>query len=249
MTQRKGRSAPVVAAGAVVAVAAADVVRRRWQGRTAPVPAPAFAPAQSPRPTVVAAGPGLANETPVPGPGIEPPQTLDVSPPASPKHRAPEPEAVSSVSGLDLTAPEPATLESSAPATPTPKAEALSDADPEPAAPSDPIDPTDPQQAEAPNWWHRGHPTFSALTGFFAGIAFLVVVPGLYAGVLAQLVDYERAEQLFPFVLLTLIVPLVLVTIGKTRRFALFMLIGLISTLVVVGGVTALVLYVLFAMN
>ena len=248
MTQRKGRSAPVVAAGAVVAVAAADVVRRKWQGRAALTPAPGFAPAQPPRPAVVAASPGLANEAPMSDPANEPASTSEPSPPPSPKHRAAEPEAaVSPVSGPDLAAPEPETLESSAPATPALDAGALSDAESE--APSDPIDPTEPQQAAAPNWWHRGHPTFSALTGFFAGIAFLVVVPGLYAGVLAQLVDYERAEQLFPFVLVTLIVPLVLLTIGKTRRFALFMLIGLFSTLVVVGGVTALVLYVLFAMN
>ncbi|GAB2753435.1 hypothetical protein GCM10027020_01780 [Nocardioides salsibiostraticola] len=248
MTQRKARSAPVVAAGAVVAVAAADVVRRKWQGRAALTPAPGFAPAQPPRPTAVAASPGLGNEAAISSPANEPAPTPEPSPPPSPKHRAAELEAeVSQVSGPDSAAPEPETLESSAPPTPARDAGALSDAESE--APSDPMDPAEPQPAEAPNWWHRGHPTFSALTGFFAGIAFLVVVPGLYAGILAQLVDYERAEQLFPFVLLTLIVPLVLLTIGKTRRFAFFMLIGLFSTLVVVGGVTALVLYVLFAMN
>ena len=102
-------------------------------------------------------------------------------------------------------------------------------------------------QARTPDWWHRDHPTFSALTGFFTGIAFLVLVPGTYAAVLSQLFHYERAEELFPFVLVTLIVPIGLAVVPRTRRFGVYMLFGMVSSLLVIGGVTALVLFVLYS--
>ena len=52
--------------------------------------------------------------------------------------------------------------------------------------------------AAAPDWWHRDHPTFSALTGFFTGLAVVIVVPGAFAAVLRAMFDYETAEELFP---------------------------------------------------
>lgn len=94
-----------------------------------------------------------------------------------------------------------------------------------------------------PDWWHRDHPTFTALTGFFTGLAFVIIVPGLFAAVLGWIFDYERAEDLFPLVLLTLAVPIGLVIVPRTRRFGLYMLIGLVTTALVVLGVAGLVLW------
>jgi hypothetical protein len=94
-----------------------------------------------------------------------------------------------------------------------------------------------------PDWWHRDHPTFTAITGFFTGLAFVIVVPGLFAAVLSWIFDYHTAESLFPLVLVTLVVPLGLVIAPRTRRFGLYMVVGMVSTALVVGGVTALVLW------
>lgn len=94
-----------------------------------------------------------------------------------------------------------------------------------------------------PDWWHRDHPTFTALTGFFTGLVFVIVLPGIYAAILGAIFDYDTAEGLFPFVLVILAVPLGLVIAKRTRRFGRYMLIGGASTLLVVAGVTALVLW------
>jgi len=94
-----------------------------------------------------------------------------------------------------------------------------------------------------PDWWHRDHPTFTALTGFFTGLAFVIVVPGLFAAILNLVVSYQTAEDLFPFVLVTLAVPIALLLPHRTRRFGIYMLIGMLVTLLVVAGVTALVLW------
>ncbi len=77
------------------------------------------------------------------------------------------------------------------------------------------------------------------------GLVFVVVVPGAYAAVLTTLMDYEAAEELFPFVLVTLAVPIALLVHPLTRRFARYMLLGIFSTALVVGGVAALVLWLL----
>ncbi|MCB0895751.1 MAG: hypothetical protein H6529_16395 [Nocardioides sp.] len=109
--------------------------------------------------------------------------------------------------------------------------------------------PQPPQQPEAeagqrpPDWWHRDHPTFTALTGFFSGLAFVIVVPGLFAAVLGLLFDYHTAEDLFPFVLVTLAIPVGLVIVPRTRRFGIYMLIGMVTTALVVGGVSGVVLW------
>lgn len=94
-------------------------------------------------------------------------------------------------------------------------------------------------RATRPDWWHRDHPTFAAVTGFYAGLVFAIVVPGLYVAILAALFGQDRAEELFPFVLVTLAVPLLLVILHRTRRFGEFMWVGMISTTVVVLGVGA----------
>lgn len=93
------------------------------------------------------------------------------------------------------------------------------------------------------NWWHRSHPTFAAVTGFFAGMLFVTALPGGFAGVLRLLFPYSRAESLFPLVLIALVLPIVLLLKRKTRRFAIFMVIGMVLTALVVLGVASLVLY------
>lgn len=100
-----------------------------------------------------------------------------------------------------------------------------------------------PEGERAPDWWHRDHPTFTALTGFFTGLAFVILVPGLFAAALGLIFEYHTAEDLFPFVLVTLAIPLGLVIAPRTRRFGRYMLIGMVTTALVVCGVAAVVLW------
>ncbi|GAA2147775.1 hypothetical protein GCM10009844_25310 [Nocardioides koreensis] len=99
--------------------------------------------------------------------------------------------------------------------------------------------------ARQPDWWHRDHPTFTAITGFFTGLAYIIVVPGLYYAVLSWTFDDRQAEDLFPFVLVSLAVPLGLVVSPRTRRFGLYMSLGVVATALVVIGVALLVLWIL----
>ena len=98
---------------------------------------------------------------------------------------------------------------------------------------------------QLPDWWHRDHPVFVPLAGFFTGMAFIILVPGTYAAVLKSLVGYERAEELFPFVLLTLVVPISLLVPPRTRGFGRYMVFGVVATAVVVVGVALGVLWFL----
>jgi hypothetical protein len=102
-----------------------------------------------------------------------------------------------------------------------------------------------PSDDRRPSWWHRDHPTFTALTGFFTGLLFVALIPAIYVGVLSLMFDNEKVEDLFPFVLVTLVVPLALVANGRTRRFGTYFWIGILLTALVVVGVAALVLWYL----
>jgi hypothetical protein len=102
---------------------------------------------------------------------------------------------------------------------------------------------------DPPSWWHRDHPTFAALSGFFAGLVYVVVVPGLFAGVLELAVEDSTAEDLYPFVLVMLALPLVLLVPHRTRRFGAYMVLGMLVTALVVGGVAALVLWYMVDRN
>ena len=95
------------------------------------------------------------------------------------------------------------------------------------------------------DWWHRDHPVFTALTGFFAGLVYVALVPAAYVGLLRLLLSDETAEALFPFVLVTLAVPIGLVITERTRRFGKYMLFGAVLCAVVVVGVATLVLWLL----
>ena len=98
-----------------------------------------------------------------------------------------------------------------------------------------------------PDWWHRDHPTFTALTGFFSGLVFVALVPAAFVGLLHLVVDDERTNDLFPLVLVALGVPLALVASNRTRRFGTYMLIGVVVTALVVVGVASLVVWLMLA--
>ena len=102
-----------------------------------------------------------------------------------------------------------------------------------------------PEGARQPDWWHRDHPTFTALTGFFTGLAFVLVVPAAFVGLLHLVVDDETTNDLFPLVLVGLGLPLGLMASSRTRRFGTYMLAGVVVTAIVVGGAASLVLWVL----
>ena len=101
------------------------------------------------------------------------------------------------------------------------------------------------ESAPEPSWWHRSHPTFAGLVGFFTGVAFVIVVPGVYAALLSLFLGDTTAQRLFPLVLIAVLVPLALLVPRKTRRFAEFMLLGVVLTAVVIGVTAALVIWVL----
>ena len=95
------------------------------------------------------------------------------------------------------------------------------------------------------SWWHRSHPTFAGLVGFFTGVAYVIVIPGIYAALLGLLLSDATAQRLFPLVALVLVVPLAMLIPRKTRRFAQFMLLGVVTTAVVIGLTAALVVWVM----
>lgn len=120
------------------------------------------------------------------------------------------------------------------------------------ATPDDPSAPPDDEapaetddDAPEPSWWHRSHPTFAGLVGFFSGVAYVIIVPGVYAALLGLLVSESTARELFPLVLVALVIPLVMLVSGKTRRFAQFMFLGIVCTAVVVVLTAALVIWVM----
>ena len=85
--------------------------------------------------------------------------------------------------------------------------------------------------------------------GFFAGVAYVILVPGVYATLLSALVAEKTAQKLFPLVLVALIVPIGMLVPRKTRRFAQFMLLGLVATALVIGLTATVVLWVLVQMD
>jgi hypothetical protein len=101
------------------------------------------------------------------------------------------------------------------------------------------------QTRPEPSWWHRSHPTFAGLVGFFTGVAYVIIVPGIYAALLGLLLSDTTARRLFPLVALLLVVPLVLLIPRKTRRFAQFMLLGVVLTAAVIALTAALVIWVM----
>jgi hypothetical protein len=103
----------------------------------------------------------------------------------------------------------------------------------------------DEQAAPDPSWWHRSHPTFAGLVGFYSGVVYVIAVPGLYAAILSLVFGDSTAQRLFPLVLVALIVPVAMLVPRKTRRFAQFMLLGVVLTAVVIGLTSAVVIWIL----
>jgi hypothetical protein len=99
------------------------------------------------------------------------------------------------------------------------------------------------------DWWHRDHPTFFALSGFFAGVVYVALVPPLFFALLRLATSPETAERTFGWVGLSLLVPLGLVAWRRTRRFGLYMLIGVVLTAVVVLGVAFGLLFLLMQVD
>lgn len=115
-----------------------------------------------------------------------------------------------------------------------------------PASGGDGAGPLDPGPDDGGRgWWHRSHPTFAALTGFYAGLLYIILIPSIAGVLLAWVFGQEKAEEYFPWVLVILVVPLGMLLPRKTRRFAEFVWLGIVSTFVVVVGVGALVLWLL----
>lgn len=102
---------------------------------------------------------------------------------------------------------------------------------------------------DALQWWHRDHPVFVPLSGFFTGLAFVLLVPAIFAGVLDALLPRHTVQDLFPLVLLTLVVPIALVARPQTRRLGLYFAVGIGATAAVVIGVGWLVLWVLVSLS
>lgn len=113
------------------------------------------------------------------------------------------------------------------------------------ATPAVEHDDGDEDSAPEPSWWHRSHPTFASLVGFFSGVAYVIVVPGIFAALLRLIVGDSTAQRLFPLLALLLVVPLALLIPRKTRRFAQFMLLGVVTTALVIGLTAALVIWLM----
>src|SRR4051794_34771191 len=122
---------------------------------------------------------------------------------------------------------------------PDPELEPVAGTDPAPGAGGD----------EEPSWWHRSHPTFAGVAGFFTGIVYVIVVPGIYATLLNAFLGEKAAARLFPYVLIAVFVPIGLLVPRKTRRFAQLMLVGMVATVLVVAVTAALVLWVLVSLD
>ena len=74
---------------------------------------------------------------------------------------------------------------------------------------------------------------------------FVTLVPGGFVGLLRLLFAYDTAEELFPLVLISLVVPITLLVVPRTRRFGVYMVLGMVLTALVVLGVASVVLYYL----
>lgn len=91
----------------------------------------------------------------------------------------------------------------------------------------------------------RRNPTFIALTGFYVGMVLMIVIPSAFAAIITQVASAGSLTKYAPFALLPFAIPLVLIAPERTRRFGRYMLLGMVSTALVVGVVGGGVLLVL----
>lgn len=114
--------------------------------------------------------------------------------------------------------------------------------------PSEPSDPSGLSEGPRVRFWHRDHPVFAPLTGFFTG--FLLVILALVAlgSLLQEVFEYDVTAH--PWILLVavaavLLVNVVLLVLPRSRRFARYMLFGVLATPLVILGVAALTTFLL----
>jgi hypothetical protein len=102
---------------------------------------------------------------------------------------------------------------------------------------------------QPPNWGHgqSPYPNGGASTpskvglsvgGFFTGVAWVVIIPLLLAGILGAVLDNATPAFIAAGVI-TLLPPIVLLFVPKARRFAAFWLMGMAVTAIVLAGVCA----------
>jgi len=91
----------------------------------------------------------------------------------------------------------------------------------------------------------HGHPIALSLSGFFAGMALMLVIPATFAALATRFASAGDLVSLAPLGLIPFAIPLVLIITGRTRLFGSYLLIGMISTAVVVAVVAGAVLLVL----
>jgi hypothetical protein len=106
------------------------------------------------------------------------------------------------------------------------------------------------RRAGAPRFWHREHPVFTPLAGFFTGMLLVVVVLGLLGAILDLVLGYDISAHPWVFLValgVLLAVNLGLVITGGTRRFARYMLLGILATPTVVALTAAVTAYILFS--
>ncbi|MEO9324888.1 hypothetical protein ABFT23_15445 [Nocardioides sp. C4-1] len=103
------------------------------------------------------------------------------------------------------------------------------------------------ETSSGPRFWHRSHPVFTPLTGFFTGVLTVVVVLGLLGVILEVVIGYDIGDHPWVFLValgVLLAINLALVVAPGTRRFARYMLYGIITTPVLVAVTAALTFYV-----
>lgn len=139
-------------------------------------------------------------------------------------------------------------------ARPGPAPEQVPEGDPGPDAPSPVPDPEekpgDEPDREPEDLSERddrdGPSTRVALLGFYTGLVCVLVAPVLYFSLTRLVFADATAAELTPFVALLLAVPAILVALPRTRRFGLYMLLGLVLTAVVVVLSAAVAVWLLF---
>lgn len=99
-----------------------------------------------------------------------------------------------------------------------------------------------PPYGQAPH--HPGHPPQSSsarvglsMGAFFAGVLYVIVVPGVMVTVGSTLWPEYATPGLIFTGLVTLTPPIALLVPSRTRRFAAYMLVGMAVTLIVLAGV------------
>ena len=100
-------------------------------------------------------------------------------------------------------------------------------------------DQTEHSDTEQPptDWWHRDHPTFTALSGFFTGLLFVTLVPAAVVGCSACCSTTTRPRSCSRSCWSPWSCRSALLVVPRTRRFGIYMVLGMVLTALVVLGV------------